>query len=566
MHNMERRWWKEAVAYQIYPRSFQDSDGDGIGDLRGVTSRLDYLKDLGIQVIWICPIYRSPNDDNGYDISDYQDIMEEFGTMADFDRLLSEVHARGMKLILDLVINHTSDEHPWFIESRASKDSPKRDYYIWRDGKDGAEPNNWESIFGGSAWEYDERTGQYFMHVFSKRQPDLNWENPEVRSKLYDMVNWWLDKGIDGFRVDAISHIKKVAGFPSLPNPKNLPYVPSGEGHMNREGIHELLDELKQATFSRYDIMTVGEASGVTAEQAALWVGPEHGKFDMIFQFEHMALWRKSLDGGLDIPRLKKVLTRWQNALDGKGWNALFIENHDQPRSVSTWGNDAEYRVESAKALATMYFLMQGTPFIYQGQEIGMTNVQFDSIDDYDDVAMKNLYRMEREAGVSHEDIMKVIWKNGRDNSRTPMQWDGSANAGFTSGRPWMKVNPNYPEINVERAVSDPDSVYHHYKRLIALRAEHLVAVYGSYELLLPDDKQVYAYTRTLDDKAMLVIVNLTGEPADFKLPSTVRFESAELLLHSGTNQQEALEREAKLAPYESRVYLLSRVLSVSTR
>jgi alpha-glucosidase len=557
---MNKTWWKEATAYQIYPRSFMDSNGDGVGDLQGIISRLDYLQDLGINVIWICPIYKSPNDDNGYDISDYQDIMEEFGSMEDFDELLSEVHARGMKLILDLVINHTSDEHPWFVEARSGKDSPKRDYYIWSDPVGGGEPNNWESIFSGSAWELDAASGQYFMHVFSRRQPDLNWENPEVRRELYGMVNWWLDKGIDGFRVDAISHIKKLAGFPDLPNPLNLPYVPSTDGHMNREGIHEFLQELKQETFDHYDIMTVGEASGVNVEQAEQWVGEEHGKFNMIFQFEHLALWNKSITGGLDVIALKSALSRWQKGLEGRGWNALFIENHDQPRSVSTWGNDTEYWLESAKSLATMYFLMQGTPFIYQGQEIGMTNVRFDSMDDYDDVAMKNMYRIERAAGRSHEEIMEVIWKNGRDNSRTPMQWDGTANGGFSSGQPWMKVNPNYEEINVERAQQDPDSIYHHYKKLIALRADNPIAVYGSYDLLLPEDECIYAYTRTLGTEQLLVMSNLTAREALFDLPAEIEFNTHKLMLHNyGVDPAESIETVA-LRPYESRVYLLAGV------
>jgi alpha-glucosidase len=557
LDTLNRTWWKEATAYQIYPRSFVDSNGDGIGDLQGVISKLDYLQDLGINVIWICPIYKSPNDDNGYDISDYQDIMAEFGSMADFDQLLSEVHARGMKLILDLVINHTSDEHPWFVEARSSKNNTKRDYYIWRDPKDGKEPNNWESIFSGSIWELDPATEQYFMHVFSKRQPDLNWENPEVRRELYGMVNWWLDKGIDGFRVDAISHIKKISGLPDLPNPKNLPYVPSGEGQMNREGIHDFLQEMKQETFDLYDIMTVGEASGVSVDQAEQWVGEEQGKFNMIFQFEHLALWNKSGTGGLDVLALKSALSRWQKGLEGKGWNALFIENHDQPRSVSTWGNDGQYWKESAKSLATMYFLMQGTPFIYQGQEIGMTNVKFDSMDDYDDVAMKNLYRLETEAGKSHEEIMQVIWMNGRDNSRTPMQWNDTENAGFSSGKPWMKVNPNYSEINVESAKQDPSSIYHHYKKLIAIRAANPVTVYGRYDLILPYDERIYAYTRTLGNEILLVISNLSSEEAIFDLPFDLEYESIELLLHNyEVDSAEQLETIA-LRPYESRVYML---------
>lgn len=555
---MNNVWWKEAVAYQIYPRSFMDSNGDGIGDLQGVISKLDYLEELGIDVIWICPIYKSPNDDNGYDVSDYRDIMAEFGTMEDFDELLRKVHERGMKLIMDLVINHTSDEHPWFVESRSSLDNPKRDYYIWADPKDGMEPNNWASLFGGSIWEYDEETGQYFMHVFSRRQPDLNWENPQMRSEIYDMVNWWLDKGIDGFRVDAISHIKKTAGFPDMPNPNNLRYLPSEAGHMNREGIHELLSELKRETFDKYDIMTVGEASGVSVSEADLWVGEQDGKFDMIFQFEHLGLWQKSLDNGLDLLKLKEILSGWQKGLEGKGWNALFLENHDQPRSVSTWGNDGEYWDTSAKALATMYFLMQGTPFIYQGQEIGMTNVQFPTIEDYNDVSMRNWYNIEKANGKSHEEIMPVIWKNGRDNSRTPMQWDDSDNAGFTTGKPWFGVNPNYREINAQKAMEDPGSIYQYYKKLIALRKAHPVAVYGTYDLILPEHARVYAYTRTLGREKLLVICNLFAEEAEIELPQGVNYASLELLLSNVEVDRKKTISELTLKPYEARVYLLN--------
>lgn len=554
---MNKRWWKETVVYQIYPRSFMDSNGDGVGDIQGIISKLDYLKELGIGVIWVCPIYTSPNDDNGYDISDYKGVMEEFGAMADFDQLLTEVHNRNMKLIMDLVINHTSDEHPWFIESRSSKTNPYRDYYIWRPGKNGKEPNNWESIFGGSAWEYDKTTEEYFMHVFSKKQPDLNWENPKVRRELYDMVNWWLDKGIDGFRIDAISHIKKVLGFPDLPNPKKKKYVPSFDGHMNREGIQVFLKELKEETFNKYDIMTVGEANGVKVEQADEWVGEENGKFNMIFQFEHLNLWGKSEVGGLDLPTLKQTLTKWQKGLEGIGWNALFLENHDQPRSVSTWGNDSELRVESAKGLATLYFLMQGTPFIYQGQEIGMTNVAFDSIEDYNDVAIKNLYKNELEEGKSHADIMRVIWKTGRDNSRTPMQWNDQENAGFTKGKPWIKVNPNFIQINVEKEISNPDSIYNYYKDLIKLRKENPVLIYGHYQLILESHEKIYAYTRELGDELVVIMVNLFSEETDFVLPKSLKDKAYEFCLGNYCVKKNEKIEEITLRPYEARVYKL---------
>ncbi|MBN8191013.1 alpha-glucosidase [Bacillus sp. NTK074B] len=554
---MKKAWRKEAVGYQIYPRSFQDSNGDGIGDLQGVIQRLDYIKELGVDVIWICPMYKSPNDDNGYDISDYQDIMEDFGTMADFDQLLEEVHKRGMKLIIDLVLNHTSDEHPWFIESKSSKENPKRDWYIWRNARKGKEPNNWESIFGGSAWEYNEETDQYFLHVFSTKQPDLNWENEEVREALYDTVNWWLDKGIDGFRIDAISHIKKRPGLPDMPNPKKEKYVSSFDMHMNQKGIHTFLQEFKDRTYANYDVMSVGEANGVKADEAELWVGKENGKMDMIFQFEHLGLWDAETNPDLDIVELKKVLTRWQKGLEGNGWNALFIENHDKPRVVSTWGNDREFWKESATAMAAMYFLMQGTPFIYQGQEIGMTNVQFPSIDDYDDVAVKNLYRLKREEGVPHQDIMEIIWASSRDNSRTPMQWSGEQNAGFTTGTPWMKVNPNFKTINVETQKKDESSILNFYKKMIQLKKQEDVFTYGNYDLLLEKDKQIYAYTRTGENTSMIVITNLSTKEAVCDL-NDLKISSSNLMLNNYAVENHGELGKLTLKPYEARVYRLN--------
>lgn len=555
---MERKWWKESVVYQIYPRSFMDSNGDGIGDLKGIISKLDYLKELGVDVIWICPMYKSPNDDNGYDISDYQDIMEEFGTLADFDELLEEVHQRGMKLILDLVINHTSDEHPWFIESRSSKDNPKRDWYIWRDGKNGKEPNNWESIFSGSAWKYDEETEQYFMHIFSERQPDLNWENPEVRNALYDMINWWLEKGIDGFRVDAISHIKKEPGFPDMPNPNKLDYVPCFPYMMNVEGIDTWLTELSQKTIKNYDVMTVGEANGVGIDDAEKWVGEENGYFNMIFQFEFLGLWDKDSEDRVDVRALKKALTKWQAGLEGRGWNALFIENHDQPRRVSSWGNDQEYWKESAKMLGALYFLMKGTPFIYQGQEIGMTNVQFPSINDYNDVGMINYYTIETAKGRSHEEIMEVVWKQGRDNSRTPMQWDSTNMGGFTTAdQTWLGVNPNYKEINVAEQLQDPDSILHFYKELIHLRKENPVFVYGTYELLLPNHLKLFVYTRTLGKQKALIICNFSEAETSFKVPNRFSHSSSELVINNYVVANKELPKRFTLKPYETRAYLM---------
>lgn len=555
---MSKKWWKESVVYQVYPRSFMDSNGDGIGDLKGITSKLDYLKGLGIDVIWICPMYKSPNDDNGYDISDYQAIMDEFGTMADFDELLHEVHQRGMKLILDLVINHTSDEHPWFIESRSSKASPKRDWYIWRDGKDGKAPNNWESIFGGSAWKYDELTDQYFMHLFSERMPDLNWENPEVRDALAQTVDWWLEKGIDGFRVDAISHIKKEPGLPDMPNPENADVVSCFPYMMNVDGIDSFLSEITENTIKKYDIMTVAEANGVGLDDADKWVGEDQGYFNMIFQFEFLELWDKNKESGVDVQSLKKVLTKWQTGLEGRGWNALFIENHDQPRRVSTWGDDKTFWKESAKMLGAMYFFMKGTPFIYQGQEIGMTNVKFPSIEDYNDVGMNNFYKLESEKGTPHEEIMKVIWKKGRDNSRTPMQWNTSKHSGFsTAATTWFKVNPNYQEINVESQLNDPDSVLSFYKRMIQIRKQYQVFVYGTYELLLPDNPDLFVYTREGNGEKAIVINNFSDKSGDAALPVNFSYKDSELILSNYDVKETSLPKTMTLKPYETRVYLI---------
>ena len=551
---MERIWWKEAVGYQIYPRSFKDSNNDGIGDIRGIISKLDYLNELGIDVIWICPMYKSPNDDNGYDISDYQDIMDDFGNMEDFDLMLDEVHKRGMKLIIDLVINHTSDEHPWFIESKLSKDSKKRDWYIWRDGKDGAEPNNWESIFKGSAWQYDENTEQYFLHLFSKRQPDLNWDNEEVRQEIYKMINWWLDKGIDGFRVDAISHIKKEPGLIDMDNPHNLNYVSSFDKHMNVDGIHEYLEELNKNTFSKYDIMTVGEANGVDASESEMWVGEENGKFNMIFQFEHLNLWGEVGENKFNVKEYKKVLTKWQNALEGKGWNALFVENHDIPRVVSSWGNDNEYLEESAKAFALMYFMQKGTPFIYQGQEIGMTNVRFDSIEKYNDVKSINIYEEKINEGVSVNEALKAVASISRDNARTPMQWDSTNYAGFSENTPWIDVNENYKSINVESQLANENSVLNFYKKLIKIRKENLSLIYGRYDMILEEDEKIYAYTRTLDNDKYVVIVNLSDEEALYKYDDLdLIYEN--LMLANYKVREHGILKEVVLKPYEARLY-----------
>ena len=546
------KWWKEAVAYQIYPRSFQDSNGDGIGDLKGVTSRLDYLRDLGIDVIWLCPMYQSPNDDNGYDISDYEAIMNEFGTMEDFDELLAETHRRGMKLILDLVINHTSDEHSWFLESRVSRDNPKRDWYIWRDGVNGGPPNNWESIFSGSAWEYDEPSGQYYMHLFSKKQPDLNWENADVRHALYEMMNRWMEKGIDGFRVDAISHIKKRDGLPDMENFYNQPVVSCFPNMTNVEGIDSFLAEMKEKTLANYDVMTVGEANGVTIEDADRWVGEENGYFNMIFQFEHLGLWGKEGGKGADVHALRNALSKWQYGLEGRGWNALFLENHDQPRSVSSWGCDDMYWAESAKSLAAMYFLMKGTPFIYQGQEIGMTNAYFDNIEDYNDVGMVNWYHIERAKGRSHEELIHVMKHKCRDNSRTPMQWDDSPMAGFTSGNnTWLKLCENHDTINVAYQQTNQNSVLNFYKQLIALRKNHKALIYGRYDVEFDRHDEIIAYTRTYEDEQFFIFSNLTDRKTFLHLNEYFCGKKVELLL---TNYHRRVPLD-NIRAFETRVY-----------
>lgn len=554
---MNKKWWKELIAYQIYPKSFMDSNGDGIGDIQGIISKLDYLKDLGIDLIWLCPMYKSPNHDNGYDISDYKDILDEFGTMDDFNELLNEVHNRGMKLIIDLVINHTSHEHPWFIESRSSRDNPKRDWYIWREGKGDEEPNNWESIFKGSAWEFCENSEEYYLHLFAKEQPDLNWENKEVRNELYKMINWWLDKGIDGFRVDAISHIKKEEGLKDMDNPEGLKYVSSFEKHMNVEGINSHLKELKEETFSKYDIVTVGEANGVSADEADHWVAEDEGTFNMIFQFEHLNLWNYEEGQGFDVKAYKDVLTNWQNSLEGKGWNALFIENHDIPRVVSTWGNDKEYLTECAKAFGAIYFLQKGTPFIYQGQELGMTNVKYHSIYEYDDVKTINTYNERIESGVSEEIALKEAWVTSRDNSRTPMQWNANKNAGFTCGKPWIGVNENYKTINVEVEERDENSVLNFYKKLIKLKKSNEALIYGVYDLILKEDENIFAYTRTLNNEKFLIMANLTGENAKYMYEKE-KLNSKGLILNNYEVCEHKNLTEFILKPYECRVYKLS--------
>ena len=531
---MDRKWWKESVVYQIYPRSFYDSNGDGIGDLNGITEKLDYLKELGVDVIWLSPVYQSPNDDNGYDISDYRAIMKEFGTMEDYDRMLDEAHKRGIRIVMDLVVNHTSDEHKWFIESRKSKDNPYRDYYIWRPAKDGKEPNNWGSCFSGSAWEYDSTTDMYFLHLFSRKQPDLNWDNPKVRREVYDMMNWWLDKGVDGFRMDVISLISKdqtfpdgepgINGYASFNEPANGPHV------------HEYLQEMRREVLDGRETLTVGECSGVTLDEAKKYARSDGKELNMVFQFEHMDVdadgTNKWADKKMDLRDLKKILTKWQKGLDTIAWNSLFWENHDQPRSVSRFGNDGEYREMSAKMLATCLHMMQGTPYIYQGEELGMTNVPFKDISDFRDLDSINAWHELVGQGVFTEDeMMKYLRYKSRDNARTPFQWDDTENAGFTTGSPWIMVNPNYKEINAKDQLEREDSVFRYYQKLIRLRKEHEIIVYGSYDLVLPEDRELYVYTRTLKNEKLLIICNFYGNTRIFALPGGWTKETSKLLI-----------------------------------
>jgi oligo-1,6-glucosidase len=561
-----KRWWRQSVVYQIYPRSFQDSDGDGIGDLRGIIDRIDHLVWLGVEVVWLSPVYRSPNDDNGYDISDYQSIMTEFGTMADWEELLAALHARGIRLVMDLVVNHTSDEHAWFAESRRSKDSPCRDWYVWRPGRDGGPPNNWESCFGGSAWQYDEASGEYYLHLFSAKQPDLNWENERVRQEIHRMMRWWLDKGIDGFRMDVINFISKVPGLPDAPVTSDAPYQWAGQYFVHGPRLGEFLREMKRDVLSHYDIITVGEAPLATTEHGIELTHAEEGMLNMLFQFEHMELDR--VPGGLtgkwglqplQLAELKRVMGRWQGDLAGKGWNSLYLSNHDQPRPVSRFGDDGRYRIESAKLLATFLHLLQGTPYVYQGEEIGMTNVRFGSIADYRDIETLNMYReFAGRRSVAPDEIMTMIHAKSRDNARTPVQWDASRNAGFTTGTPWIGVNPNYAEINVAAAMADPDSILHHYRRLIALRKELPVVVEGVYALVEDTDPRIYAFTRTLGAEQLLVALNFSAGQPIFAAGGELDRRTPEVLIGNYVIETPVDLGSLVLRPWEAQVFRLS--------
>ena len=551
---MEKKWWKESVVYQVYPRSFCDSNGDGIGDLNGITSKLDYLKELGIDVIWLSPVYKSPNDDGGYDISDYQAIMDEFGTMEDFDRLLAAAHERGIKIVMDLVVNHSSDEHKWFIESRKSVDNPYRDYYIWRPAKeDGSLPNNWGSCFSGPAWEYDKTTDMYYLHLFSKKQPDLNWENPVVRQEVYDMMNWWLEKGVDGFRMDVISLISKAPGLPDY-EPESTGYAAYNAG-ANGPRVHEFLQEMREKSLNNADTMTVGECAGVTLEEAKKYARSDGKELNMVFQFEHMEADYDEKTGKwttkkLDLRVLKEILTRWQKGLEDIAWNSLYWENHDQPRSVSRFGNDSDqYREISAKMLATCVHMMQGTPYVYQGEELGMTNCPFNTLENLRDLESINAFHELTEQGkISEENMIAAINYKGRDNARTPMQWDDSAYAGFSTAEPWIMVNPNYTKINAKDQVSREDSVFKYYQKLIRLRHESDLIVYGTYDLILDDDKDIYAYTRTLGDEKLIVYCNFSENTREVELPK--EFVDGKILI---SNYNDATVNEKiTLRPYEA--------------
>ncbi|WP_252223396.1 MULTISPECIES: alpha-glucosidase [unclassified Clostridium] len=553
---MKTNWWKESVVYQIYPRSFKDSNGDGIGDIRGIIEKLDYLRELCIDVIWLSPVYKSPNDDNGYDISDYKDIMTEFGTMNDFDELLKSAHEKGIKIMMDLVVNHTSDEHKWFVESRKSENNKYRDYYVWKKGKDGQPPNNWTSCFSGSAWQYDEETDMYYLHLFSKKQPDLNWENPELRSDVYSMMQWWLGKGIDGFRMDVINFISKNQEFPDGVNGDFSKYS------MNGPRIHEFLEEINEKVLRGKNLITVGEMPGVSVEEAKLYTGEDRNELNMVFQFEHTDLgngkygkWHKN---SFKLTDLKKIMTKWQKGLENEGWNSLYWNNHDQPRVVSRFGNDKKYWKESAKMLATCLHMMKGTPYIYQGEEIGMTNVTFRDLNDYKDIEIINAYNdLVVKNGRSHDEMMEGIHDRGRDNARTPMQWNSSVNAGFTTGTPWIKVNPNYNEINAESQINDKDSIFNYYKELIKIRKDNEIIVYGNYDLILEDSEEIYAYVRTLNEEQLLVICNFSSNTSEFKLPNNINSKYKKLLIANYDECKEETLENISLRPYECRAYLI---------
>jgi trehalose-6-phosphate hydrolase len=551
-------WWKKAVVYQIYPKSFNDTTGNGTGDIQGIIEKLDYLKELGVDVLWLTPIYKSPQRDNGYDISDYYNIQEEYGTMEDFDQLLLEAHQRGIKIIMDIVINHTSTEHEWFKQAKSSKDNPYRDFYIWKDGKDGLPPTNWESKFGGSAWQWDETTGQYYLHLFDVTQADLNWENPKVRQALYEMMHFWLKKGVDGFRLDVINLISKDQQFPEDDSDGRKFYTDGPK-------IHEYLHEMNQEVFSKYDIMTVGEMSSTSIDNCIRYTNPREEELNMTFSFHHLKVdypngnkWTKA---DFDFQALKNILSDWQVEMNkGGGWNALFWCNHDQPRVVSRFGDDQKFHKESAKMLATTIHMMQGTPYVYQGEEFGMTNPKFDKIEDYRDVESLNMFEILKKEGMSEQEIIEILKQKSRDNSRTPVQWNSSKHAGFTTGTPWIHTAANYQEINAENAMKDTNSVFYHYQELIQLRKEYDVISNGDYELISKDHEAIFAFVRKTENEMLLVINNFYGKATTYTLPEKFEFDGmSKGVLLSNYEDSAPLAKEIPLRPYESIVYHLKK-------
>ncbi|MCA0971192.1 alpha,alpha-phosphotrehalase [Halobacillus litoralis] len=554
-------WWKKAVVYQIYPKSFNDTTGNGVGDIQGIIEKLDYLNALGVDVLWLTPMYKSPQNDNGYDISDYYDIHDEYGTMKDFERLLEETHKRGMKLIMDIVVNHTSTEHEWFQEAQKSKDNPFRDYYIWKDPVDGEEPTNWQSKFGGNAWKYDEATGQYYLHLFDVTQADLNWENEQMRSDIYEMMRFWADKGVDGFRLDVINLISKNQDFPN-DDGRTAP----GDGrkfYTDGPRVHEFMKEMHDEVFGPHDLMTVGEMSSTTIDHCIKYTAPERNELSMTFNFHHLKVdypnGQKWTVADFDFIELKNILSTWQKEMnEGGGWNALFWCNHDQPRVLSRFGDDVNYPVESAKMLATTVHMLQGTPYIYQGEEFGMTNPGFESIDRYRDVESLNMYKEFKAKGHSEEEIIAILKQKSRDNSRTPVQWNDSEHAGFTEGTPWIDVADNYKEVNAEKVMKEEDSVFTHYQKLIQLRKEQDVITFGDYQHLTPEDQHVFAYLRETEEEQLLVVNNFYGEEATFNVPDNVHVENTADVLISNYEEQ-PLQKQLTLRPYESVVYSIPR-------
>ena len=561
---MEQSWWQRAVVYQIYPKSFHDTTSNGVGDIQGIIQKLDYLQKLGVDVIWLTPIYASPQKDNGYDISDYYSIHHEYGTMEDFDELLVQAHKKGIKVIMDIVVNHTSTEHQWFKEASSSKDNPYRDFYIWRDGKeDGSEPTNWQSKFGGNAWQYDKKTGQYYLHLFDVTQADLNWENEKLRQKVYDMMTFWFEKGVDGFRLDVINLISKNQQFPDDDG-----LVAPGDGrkfYTDGPRVHEFIHEMNKEVFSKYDSITVGEMSSTTLDHCIQYSNPKNEELSMTFNFHHLKVdypnGEKWALGDMDFLALKRILSKWQTGMNqGGGWNALFWCNHDQPRVVSRYGNDGKYHQESAKMLATAIHMMQGTPYIYQGEEFGMTNPKFTSIGQYRDVESLNMYQILKANGKPEEEVLEILQEKSRDNSRTPVQWDDSEHAGFTEGTPWIEVASNYKTINAKAALEESDSVFYHYQKLISLRKEYNIITEGDYELLLADDPQIFAYTRSTETEKLVVINNFYEKNTSFQLPNTVNFDGFKqsIILSNYPDSQTDL-KNVELRPYESIVYHLKK-------